>query len=187
MPTMLIRISRWLVGAYLLVSVSVHAEQQSCVSVSLDSSGRVRGVDTCAGKAHAVALAASLQRAVVGATNLVVVGGGDFQQGGRRYLLLGVAVPSNQANGAGFCGAGTEDKLLLAELGTAHRLYLRDKLQIQSCLKSFALSGDQGADLNVVLGSIADPSEFQLTWLMHPKYGDVTKTVRVRDAKLLIE
>ena len=27
MPTMLIRISRWLVGAYLLVSVSVHAEQ----------------------------------------------------------------------------------------------------------------------------------------------------------------
>jgi len=66
-------------------------------------------------------------------------------------------------------------------------LYLRDKLQIQSCLKSFALSGDQGADLNVVLGSIADPSEFQLTWLMHPKYGDVTKTVRVRDAKLLIE
>lgn len=187
MPTTLTRISRWLVCAYLLVSASVHAEQQSCVSVSLHSSGRVRGVDSCAGKAHAVVLAASLQRAVVGATNLVVVGGGDFQQGGRRYLLLGVAVPSNQANGAGFCGAGTEDKLLLAELGSAHRLYLRDELQIQSCLKSFALSGDQGADLKVVLGSIADPSEFQLTWLMHPKYGDATKTVHVRGAKLLIE
>lgn len=187
MPTTLIRISRWLVSAYLLVSVPVYAELQSCVSVSVHSSGRVHAVDTCAGQSHTVALAASLQRAVVGVTKLVVVGGGDFQQDGRRYLTLGVAVPSKQTNGTGFCGAGTEDKLLLVELGKAHRLYLRDELEIQSCLKSFSLSSDQGTDLNVVLGSIADPREFQLTWLMHPKYGDATKTIRVRDAKLLIE
>ncbi|MGE5450300.1 MAG: hypothetical protein ACM3VZ_00475 [Acidobacteriota bacterium] len=120
-------------------------------------------------------------------TNLVVVGGGDFQQDGRRYFICGVPVPSKQSNGAGFCDAGTEDKLLLVELGKAHRLYLRDEFEIQSCLKSIALSSDQGADLHVVLGVIGNPSEFQLTWLMHPKYGDATKTVRVRVGKLQIE
>lgn len=186
-PTTLIRIIRWFVAAYLLVSVPVYADLLSCVSVSLHSNGRVLGVDICSGRAHTVALAASLQRAVAGATNLIVVGDGEFQQDGRRYLMLGVAVPSKQANGVGFCGAGTEDKLLLVELGKSHRLYLRDGLEIQSCLKSFALSSDQGTDLHVVLGSIADPSEFQLTWLMHPKYGDVSKTVHVRGGKLFID
>ena len=121
------------------------------------------------------------------AAQLMAVAGRGFTEHGRTFLLLGVAIPSVAKQGLGFCGAGTEDYLLLVEwMAGTRKLELRDRVQVQSCLKPMVLQSDQGTDLRVVLGGIDDPANFRLTWLEHPAYGPGTKTLAVDNGKFVV-
>ena len=92
--------------------------------------------------------------------------------------MLGAAIPSVERQGGGYCGAGTEDYLLLIEWQPRPRkLVLRDRIQVQSCLRSMALQSDQGSELRVVLRGVDDPEKVELTWLQHPHDGPATKTL----------
>ena len=84
-----------------------------------------------------VAIDSAIRSAVRGASELVGIGARAFPDGDRSYFVLAVAMPSVERPGTGFCGAGTEDKLILIEWrGKARKLVMRDQLEIQSCLKS---------------------------------------------------
>ncbi len=131
-------------------------------------------------RSHVVSLDKPLQTRLRRATELVVLAGRGFTDDGRTFFILGVATPSVQTPGAGFCGAGTEDFLLLIEWkDKPRRLELRDPLQVQSCLQSMVLASDQGSDLLVVLHGVDDPAKVVLSWLQHLRYGAVTRTLTV--------
>jgi hypothetical protein len=178
-----------LVGALFFASASLAATplpDGSSLSLTLSQKG-VQATVTPP-HAHAVALEARLKTALAGASELFVVGQRGFAQEGHHYLVLAAAKPSTAHGGSGYCGAGTEDKLLLVEwLPPKQMLQLRDTMEIQSCLKTFELASDQGNELKKVLGGITDPAEIQLTWLNHPQYGDSPKSVKVRNQKFQVE
>ena len=138
-------------------------------------------------RGEAVAVDRRLAKALRGASQLVAVAGRGFVEAGRTFVVLGVAVPSVATQGGGYCGAGTEDDLLLIEWKTRPaRLELRDRFQVQSCLKSMELQSDQGSELRVVLSGIDDPGTATLTWLQHPRYGPATKTVTAPAGKFVV-
>ena len=138
-------------------------------------------------RGEAVAVDRRLAKALRGASQLVAVAGRGFVEAGRTFVVLGVAVPSVATQGGSYCGAGTEDDLLLIEWKTRPaRLELRDRFQVQSCLKSMELQSDQGSELRVVLSGIDDPGTATLTWLQHPRYGPATKTVTAPAGKFVV-
>lgn len=121
------------------------------------------------------------------ASDLVAVAGHGFSEGGRTFFVLGAAFPSVERQGGGYCGAGTEDYLLLVELKSRPRaLELRDRIQVQSCLQSMALQSDQGSELRVVLRGVDDPEKIVLTWLQHPHFGPATKTLTSATGKFVV-
>lgn len=134
-----------------------------------------------------VAVDSGVLKAARGATEIIAISARAFQDGNRSYFVLAVATPSVERSGTGFCGAGTEDRLLLIEWqGKVRKLALRDQFEIQSCLKSIALRSDQGSDLPTLLGKVGDPTHIQLTWLEHPKYHQMTTTVTAQDGKFVV-
>jgi len=152
------------------------------------SKGSVRASVSAAPEMHSVVMDASLKTTLAGATDLFVVGQRGFARNGRDYVILAVAKPSTERNGTGYCGAGTEDQLLLLEWQpTTQTLGLRDVLALQSCLKTFELASDQGNDLKSLFSAFTDPTDLKLTWLNHPKYGDEPKSITVRNGKFRIE
>jgi len=66
-------------------------------------------------------------------------------------------------------------------------LRLRDKFEVQSCLKTFELSSDKGASLKDALAALDHASSMSLTWLNHPSYGEGTKTVSVSKARFHVD
>jgi hypothetical protein len=134
-----------------------------------------------------VAVDSAVLKAVHGATEIIAISARAFPDGNRSYFVLAVATPSVEPSGGGFCGAGTEDRLLLIEWqGKVRKLVLRDQFEIQSCLKSIALRSDRGSDLPTLLGKVGDPTHIQLTWLEHPKYHQVTTTLTAQDGKFVV-
>lgn len=120
------------------------------------------------------------------ASEVVSVGVKAFSQDGYTFLVLGVSTPSVVSPGSGYCGAGTEDVLLLVEWKTRPpRLVLRDRIQVQSCLQSMELRSDQGNELSKVL-HVENPAQFTLDWLLHPRYGSATKTLSVASGKFAL-
>lgn len=139
-------------------------------------------------KARRVTADVPLKKALTGATDVFVVGQRGFAHDGLDYLILAVAKPSTPRRGFGYCGAGTEDKLLLVQWQRDRQmLQLRDVLEVQSCLKTFELASDQGTDLKKALRGITDPTDLKLTWLNHPTYGNAPKSITVKNNKFWIE
>lgn len=142
---------------------------------------------TSPSRREGVAVDRRLAIALHRASQLVAVAGRGFVEAGRTFVVLGAAIPSVAKPGLGYCGAGTEDYLLLIEWKTRpRRLELRDRVQVQSCLQSMALESDQGSELPVVLRGIDDPGKATLTWLQHPRYGPATKTVTAPAGKFVV-
>lgn len=134
-----------------------------------------------------VAVDSAIRNALRDASELIGIGARAFPDGDRSYFVLAVATPSVERSGTGFCGAGTEDRLLLIEWqGKVRKLALRDQFEIQSCLKSIALRSDQGSDLPTLLGKVGGPTHIQLTWVEHPKYHQMTTTVTAQDGKFVV-
>jgi hypothetical protein len=103
------------------------------------------------------------------------------------YFLVAAALPSTRTRGAGQCGAGTEDFLLLVQWESHGRvLRLSDAMPIQSCLNSFELVSDQGGEMEAPLSGIANPESFRLAWFNHPVYRDASKQVLVEAGKFLV-
>jgi len=125
--------------------------------------------------------------ATTGLTDLLAVGNRGFLQGGRTFIVLAITLPSTVNRGTGYCGAGTEDSLLLLEWTPEHTLKLDDRLLVQSCLQSLALQSDQGSDLDVLFPATTNPAEIVLSWFEHPQYGSGKKTVSVKEGHFLVE
>ena len=176
-------------AAFVLSGICVAANAQQ-LTVRLPDA-RSLSIAAEAGKVHAstaprapatgsqtVSLGGPLARELARSSEVIAVGNEAILQNGRTFLVLGVAIPFIGKSGGGYCGAGTEDFLLLVELNArASRLELRDRLQVQSCVQSMELQSDRGNDLHTALRSAKDPANFTLTWLRHPRYGPSTKTV----------
>lgn len=112
----------------------------------------------------------ALSRATQQATTLFVLGGRSFDIDGQRYMVLATSRPSTNTNGHGYCGAGTEDELLLVRwVPQQHLLKLQDSMLVQSCLQSITLASDQGTQLEAALGQPSQLDPLELTWLTHPK------------------
>jgi len=127
---------------------------------------------------------ANLRAAIRGASQTLVLSARAFDKEGHRYFVLAVAKPSVKEQGAGFCGAGSEDHLLLVEWKTElQTLILRDDMLVQSCLKSITLQSDQGSDLSVAIQGISQPEPLRLSWLTHPEFEGQTKTFVVIGGK----
>lgn len=95
---------------------------------------------------------------------------------------------STSRQGTGFCGAGTEDHLLLTEwLAGRRQLLLRDALLVQSCQHALSLWSDAGGDAFAALTTSANPARMQWSWVQHPTYGDHPVTVSIENARFVIK
>jgi hypothetical protein len=190
----------WLVSALVLCTPSTFAQANS-TSVQLISGSVLKleskgdalraslSQKTSKGAAmkSPVVVSNAINKAVRDATEILGVGSRAFASDGRTLFVLAVATPSVHRSGLGFCGAGTEDKLLLIEWRAKQgKLVLLDQLQIQSCLRSIALKSDAGNDLVTLLGGVKDPAQIRLTWLAHPTYQQATKTVTSQLDKFVV-
>ncbi|WP_341677603.1 hypothetical protein [Niveibacterium sp. SC-1] len=121
------------------------------------------------------------------ALDAFVVGGRGFSFEGHVYAILAVTKQSAK-DGRAYCGAGTEEVLLLVELQRERNsLALRDSLKVQSCLETFELISDRGHELRRLLAEMDEPSRIGLTWLNHPQFGDTPRVVTVSDGKFRVE
>jgi hypothetical protein len=135
------------------------------------------------GRARPVMLVDTLAGQLAGADVAFLVGGGVIRDHGHLQLLLAVSNPSRQNRAAGYCGSGTEDKLVLLGFDPPASARTLDVLPLQSCLNDFLLDSDQGVDLAQMLGRITDPKSFELAWEEHPKYGSGKKQVEIKNGK----
>ena len=203
MPITLLRNSGLLAAAvvaagFLAASPTARAESVSfrlpdlAVFTIAAEAGHVRAramprSDASSSRGEAVAVDRRLAAELLRAAQLVAVAGRGFSEGGRTFVVLGAAIPSVAKPGSGYCGAGAEDDLLVVEYkARPRRLERRDRVQVQSCLRSMALQSDQGSDLRVVLRGVDDPAKFSLTWLEHPTYDPATKTLIVDNGKFVV-
>lgn len=79
------------------------------------------------------------------AEEIFSVGDPTFPLDGTTGMALVVRLPSQPGKPLGFCGAGHEDHLVLAQI-KRRRLLMIDKLLLQSCLQSISLVSDHGDD-----------------------------------------
>lgn len=129
----------------------------------------------------------SLKKVLRDASHVSVVGGKCFSQQGVRYIMLAIETPSTSNHGSGFCGAGSEDRLMLLKWGeNADDVRFSDELKVQSCLDSYELVSVQGTGLKDAINLITDPAAFSLKWLSHPQYGSVDKKVTIQGGKFKV-
>ena len=122
------------------------------------------------------------------ADQLRVVGQRAVVVNNRTFIVLAAQTPSTSRQGPGFCGAGSEDRLLLTEwLSDRRQLLLRDALLVQSCLQTLSLWSDAGGDAFAALTSNADPARMQWSWVQHPTYGDRPVSVSIESARFAIK
>lgn len=64
-----------------------------------------------------------------------------------QYFWSFIRLPSRKSNGAGYCGAGFEDFIILFSINKNKLSYI-DKYQAQSCLENFSIGVDSIKDVN---------------------------------------
>ena len=142
---LLSRISKtWLCGITLWVGLSAawagpvdsfcFADQQ-CVHIK--KTGRTLKLETWPGKQplHVDAKARAMLKT---AWEWRFVPGTQVQQGGEPLALAEVTLPSNTTRPSGYCGAGSEDYLVLVSL-KKNALQVHDSLLVESCIQTLTL------------------------------------------------
>lgn len=108
------------------------------------------------------------------------------QKGARTvpFFIVLVREPSRpEAMGRGYCGAGDEDYLLLVEPHN-RKLFLRDILLLQSCLKDLVIYRDNGEDDPIELLIPHEDGSFSFTW--ETDAPDQTRHLAVRDGRFFV-
>jgi len=145
--------------------------------------GKVVG-EIVATQARPLQIDSKVTRLIVGSEAFFAVGKVAVAADGKTWLLVVTQTPSRENHAAGACGSGTEDALHLMQVDASHRkLILRSTIPLQSCLTGLSLNDDSGQPLQQKLESVSDPRKFELQWLNHPKYGNVTRTLTILDGE----
>ena len=174
-------------SSYASESAGVEIRIDAKTSLTLTTKGHGPFAELVASKRTAVAMGPGTRSALAHASEFFVVGERSISRSGRTFFLLITQTPSPGNNRTGYCGSGTEDVLRLLELvdrGT--RLVENDKLQLQSCLDTLSLSDDTGRTLRRQYEH-ADPESLGFTWLEHPKFGNVARSLIIEDGSLSLK
>jgi hypothetical protein len=98
--------------------------------------------------------------------------------------MLISSVPSKQTEGAGFCGAGSEEYVVLVQKKN-NALVVADRYLLQSCLQSIVLDAVEPNE--ILSGLVMDKAAFSLTFSRLDSPPKSTITLGVRDAKFFEE
>lgn len=120
---------------FLLLSFSVFADKHNHLSAEVTAWGKLKFHY----KGYSVAVDKRLKKEMQFAEELIVINSRPFDVKGKSYVWLIAKVTSKpKAFGKGYCGAGTEDYLVLASL-KKNLIQYHDKFKVQSCMDGFRL------------------------------------------------
>lgn len=112
--------------------------------LSIDRSGsNARSWSSTDGRRTGLRLSRELRSMFTQASDVFAIGEAASDLGAVQSLALVVSVPSRSGAPLGYCGAGTEDYLLILSVERG-ALVVRDTLLLQSCLQSISLVSDSG-------------------------------------------
>ena len=101
------------------------------------------------------------------------VGGGPFNSSSRWLVLR---EPSNSRGGAGFCGAGHEDHLLLVNVANSF-VRVTDDFLAQSCLLSISMNMDEFGELVGSIGIDKQAGQVSLEQVVSSESGSIRRSV----------
>lgn len=96
--------------------------------------------------------------------------------------IIVLSEPSTNTSGHGFCGAGTEDNVILIEKRN-HTITYKDRYLLQSCLQSITLDADNPDD--VLSGLSTDARAFTVTFKLLDDPDKKMTTLTVKNGKLM--
>lgn len=186
----LLRSLIWLAGFSALQACSAF-EQSSANIKSAELTFRVH--QSCVfpvfgSKCIPVSFSGSAPQVSAGAEEWLVVGGKRFQDAnGHEFFILYSSSPSRpKSDGKGYCGSGIESKASLWEIDyRKQRAVYRDEILLESCLNNLALNMASEKEFINYL-KIADPAEWRVEWIDHPRFGAGQYSVRVESGRLSI-
>lgn len=117
-----------------------------------------------------------------------VVGGRRFQgaDGAELFVLYASSPSRPQSDGLGYCGSGIESKASLWAIDYQRkRAIYRDEIALESCLENFALNVPSERAFIIDL-KVADPSNWQIEWLDHPRFGAGKHLIKVQGDGFII-
>jgi hypothetical protein len=132
-------------------------------TIVLKAAGSKALVFTQTNRALNIKVDRSLSKHLKSAEEIALIFPDPITQLNSQLFVAMVREPSRSTQGAGFCGAGLEDYLLLIEV-TSKKISLLDTLLLQSCLTSKELASDQGND--PLKAMRIDPNKKSLTYKM---------------------
>jgi hypothetical protein len=79
--------------------------------------------------------------------SISIISNKSFSVDTKQYFWSFIRLPSRNSSGAGYCGAGFEDFIILFSINQS-KLTFVDKYQAQSCLENFSIGVDSIKDVN---------------------------------------
>jgi hypothetical protein len=100
------------------------------------------------------------------------------------FIILVREISRPSAMGQGYCGAGYEDHLLLVEI-LERKILLRDRLLLQSCLKSVSMFIDHGDDHPI--NGLTYEKDGSISYQLVADDDDVKRVLTIRDKLFYIK
>ena len=167
--------------------IDVKVSEQASLALQI-SSKAATGQIVENNKSSNLAIDKNLKKSLLTAASAYSIGNQVIEIESQTYFLIVTQKMSRKLQGAGFCGAGTEDVLRLVQLEKKHkRLVQTDELLIESCLNNIEIYNDNGQPLRTLLRTTSNlTNPITLKWLSHPKFGDEYRTISIERGKLVV-
>ncbi|HZW14396.1 MAG TPA: hypothetical protein VFF81_14550 [Noviherbaspirillum sp.] len=117
--------------------------------------------------------------------SILVISNRTFLLDSQQYFWAFIRLPSKNSHGAGFCGAGLEDFLVLFKIQRSN-LYLIDKYQAQSCLNSISINIDQIEEVDTKIAFSRENGIIQFSQEFVNSESVYSKTIRLTPLSLRI-
>ena len=133
---------------------------------------------------HVINVSEDLHRAMSTASTVFFPESRSLNFAGKEYVLIIISHPSS-SQPQGFCGAGEEDVLYVAELGQ-RMVETRYKSLINSCLKNIELESDGTASPFKSIAWTSSPAGFRVAWLSDAQGAESVQTYKIDAGKFML-
>ena len=103
-----------------------------------------------------------------------------------QYFWSYTRFSSRISNGSGYCGAGSEDFIILFSINNNKLTYI-DKFQAQSCLENFSIGVDSIKDINSHVTFSPETNDIEISQDQFKEENVTTKKIRLKAMPLQIE
>ena len=118
--------------------------------------------------------------------SISIIANKSFSVDASQYFWSFIRLPSRNSNGAGYCGAGFEDFIILFSINK-NKLTCIDKYQAQSCLENFSIGVDSIKDVNSNVLFSPETNDIEISQDQFKEAKITTRKIRLKATPPIIE